>query len=97
MKRLSRRDVEELSAASVKLAQAAATIRATKTNYVPAVIQLLVEANDTIVGIRDRALAVVKRILEAAEDQLDQEARARSSSSAAVPAGWPGSEEKPQE
>lgn len=97
MKRLSRRDIEELGAASVKLSQAAATIRATKANYVPAVIQLLSEANDTIVGIRDRALATVKRIVEAAEDRIDQEARAAAAPSSSVPAGWPGADREPTE
>ena len=97
MKRLSRRDVEELGAASVKLAKAAATIRATKANYVPAVIQLLSEANDTIVGIRDRALATVQRIVQAAEDRLDQEAREQGAVAPSMPAGWPGTEGKPEE
>jgi hypothetical protein len=97
MKRLSRRDVEELSAASVKLAQAAATIQRSGANYVPAVMQLLTEANDAIVGIRDRALATVKRVLEAMEDRADDAARAKAAEQPAAPAGWPGSGEQPKE
>ena len=97
MKRLSRRDIEELSAASVKLAQAAATIQRSGANYVPAVVQLLTEANDSIVGLRDRALATITRVLERLEDRADAEARAKAPTDVAMPAGWPGGGEQPKE
>lgn len=97
MKRLSRRDIEELSAASVKLAQAASTIQRSGANYVPAVIQLLTEANDSIVGLRDRALATVERVIESMKDRAYAEARAKGAEPTAAPAGWPGGGEQPKE
>jgi hypothetical protein len=97
MKRMSQREIEDLGSASQKLAQVAETIRLTKANYAPSCIQLLIEANDIIVGIRDRALATVTRVIEQHEDQLDEEARERARAADAAPAGWPGGGEKPQE
>lgn len=78
MPRIGKRDIEDLSAASVALAEAAATIQATKSAYVPAVIALLRQANDVILRIRDRGLAAVVRLTAKADDQLDQEAREKA-------------------
>jgi len=92
MMRLSRKDIEDLSAASVKLSEVAATIQGTKANYVPACTQLLREANDIVVAIRDRALATLQRVLARLDDRADAAAAAEATSSPAAPAGWPSAE-----
>jgi hypothetical protein len=94
MKRISLREVEELGQASVKLAEVAAAIRLSKGAHVPACIQLLIEANDIIIGIRDRALKTVQHILARADDRLDAAAREKAAEDDITPAGWPVAAEK---
>lgn len=97
MPRIGKRDIEDLSAASVALAEAAATIQATKSAYVPAVIALLRQANETILRIRDRGLAAVVRLNAKRDDQLDKEAREKSSAEAAGGESDPAAPAKAQE
>jgi hypothetical protein len=67
-------DVEALTKASTALVGAAATIKASKGAYVPAVIELLSEANETILAVRDRGLGRIQRYLAKMNDRLDREA-----------------------
>lgn len=58
------RDVEELHAASERLAIVADALRSAKYANGPALIQLLIEANDPIVRIMNKGAACIARSLE---------------------------------
>jgi len=70
-------DCEKLNLASEHLAAIAATIKATKANYVPSCIALLIEVNDIVLAVRDRGLRRIQMYLERQQDSLDADARAK--------------------
>lgn len=78
MVRLRPSDIERLSIASVKLAEIATTIQGTKSTWASLAVQGLREVNETIVELRDRALAKMVRIAEKNQDEIDAAARSRA-------------------
>ena len=91
-------DVERLTTASAALASVADTIKSTKANYVPAAVQLLIEANDVIIAMRDRGLRPIANYLQkhggpvprAFTTEKPDAEQAREDQPAA--AGWPGAD-----
>jgi len=71
-------EVEALTRASTAIVGAATTIKATKGAYVAAVIELLSEANDSVLAVRDRGLTRIQRSLAKMNDRLDREARQKA-------------------
>src|SRR5271168_4377415 len=70
-------DIERLNEASEKLAAVHSTIKSSKASYLPACETLLIEANNIILALRDRALANINRAIGRMEDREDAAARER--------------------
>jgi len=64
MARFRRRDIEDLSAVSVKLAEVAGAIQQVRSPWSGTAVQLLRESNEIVLSVRDRALAKMMRYLE---------------------------------
>ena len=62
--RLSRRDVQELNSASEALADAAHTIQQMRPQWGPAVVRLLVMANDVVVRVQNKGAEAFAKYLE---------------------------------
>lgn len=77
MVRVRQSDIEHLTAASVKLSEVATAIQSTRATWAALAVQDLREVNDTIVELRNRALAKMNRIAERQQDELDAAASAR--------------------
>jgi C4-dicarboxylate-specific signal transduction histidine kinase len=92
--RLRVRDIEALTAASVALTEAAATIERSTSAWKHAVLQLMRSANETIIEQRDRGLSRINAFLAHQDDRADGEARARQAAADAhqapqiAPPGW---------
>ncbi len=63
MARFRRRDIEDLTAVSVKLAEVAGAIQQVRSPWSGAAVQLLRESNEIVLSVRDRALAKMQRYL----------------------------------
>jgi hypothetical protein len=77
--RLTKRDIEDLTVASLKCAEVATAIQATKSPWSATAVQQLRDVNDIVLRLRDRAATRMTKVLERIGDQLDAEARAKAS------------------
>ncbi len=78
MARMRPRDVEDLTAASLKLQEVTNVIQAWKSPAAAPTISMLRDVNDVVTRVRDRGLTKMQRVLGKIGDQLDQEARAKA-------------------
>jgi len=86
--RISVRDLQEIDSASNRLAAVAAQVKRANPAWAPAVIELLIEANDVILRIQAKGAGTFARYLEKRGLQSTQDAP-ETAAAAGIPASSP--------